>query len=967
MLKLQDQFVSALLDLGVDVRSDAHTRGLYATDASIYQVEPIGVVIPNRIDQIPDIMRVCAEYQVPVLPRGGGTSLAGQCINKALVIDVSARCHALLDLDPATGVCRVEPGLTIDDLNDQITRHGLFFAPDPSTARQANIGGCIGNNAAGVHSVLYGRTSESVLAIDACLADGRVVRFAEGAAKHDPVVRELTTRIVEVVRVHQDLIRARFPKTMRRSSGYQLDVILNQLESSNWDINRVNLAPLLCGSEGTLAFTLGAELKLHPIPKRKGLGVLSFGSVEDAIGAVASILSLNPAGVELLDELIMDLARENKECAQHIAILPDTSAKAVLFVEFFADTQDSIDHSLDLLSRLLPRVPLARFTDQASMAGAWKLRKAGEPLLHAIPGDRKPLGFVEDNAIPVDRLGEFVKRFRAIVEREGTIASYYAHASVGVLHVRPLLDLRDASDERAMHRIASDVADLAIELGGVPSGEHGDGRARGPFIERVFGPELLGAFREIKAIFDPDNLFNPGNIVEPGPLESISARTRIRPNQAQTRVAPLETFYQYTPEHGFAHAVELCNGAGVCRRKEGGVMCPSYQATLDERHSTRGRGNALRLALTGQTELGRDPSGEAALNDPGTLETLDLCLSCKGCKSECPSSVDIAKLKSEYLAQGYTQSGVPLKVRVMSSIHTLNRMGSMFPGLSNMMQRLGPIRSVINHAMGVHPDRSLPEFGRAIKRKSIQKQGAPRVVVLSDSFSSHNEPDVTHATISVLEKLGYAIEVIPVSDLGRAAISLGNLPHAIRDANRTLTMLKGFIEDESVLGFLVPEPSCLSGICDDWADLKLDHDKTVLDKLIARSALPETFVDVFWDRHPIRPSVRSIPSEIVLHGHCHQKSLWGDSTSSAIFARLFPGQVRVLQTGCCGMAGSFGYAAHRFDLSMKIGEQTLFPAVRALSKHDILIAPGTSCRHQILDGTGRKAFHPIEALDRVLI
>lgn len=955
--------------LGLEVHADDHMRGLYATDASIYQVPPLAIVMPEQTAQIPDLLRLCSKHGVPVLPRGGGTSLAGQCVNTALVIDVSSRCHGLQEHDATARTCEVEPGMTIDDLNDRLRPTGQFFAPDPSTARQANIGGCIGNNAAGVHSVLYGRTSKSVLAIDACLADGRRVRLGPGAAKdNDGVAHELTLAVVDVVRRHQQLIRDRFPKTMRRSSGYQLDVILDQLEACNWDTDQVNLAPLLCGSEGTLAFTLGAQLQLQHVPKYKGLAVLSFQSIEQAIDAVEPILSLNPAGVELLDDLIMDLARGNKETAAYVQVLPDSSAKAVLFVEFFADDKATINTRLDELSALLPQIPLARFTDSSSMVAAWKLRKAGEPLLHAIEGHRKPLGFVEDNAVPVAKLGEFVRRFRAIVESEGTIASYYAHASVGVLHVRPLLDLRDAGDEQAMHRIASNVADLAIELGGVPSGEHGDGRARGPFIERAFGPELLGAFREIKAIFDPQNLLNPGNIVEPGAVESISQHTRIRPGSKETEVSKMETYYQYKPEHGFAHAVELCNGAGVCRRKEGGVMCPSYQATLDERHSTRGRGNALRLAITGQSDLGHEPTGQAALSDPDTLETLDLCLSCKGCKSECPSSVDIAKLKSEYLAQGYASNGkVPLRVRVMSQIHTLNKLGALTPGIANAMQRFMPVRSVINHAMGVHPQRSLPEFGRAIKRCPVPQDDRPRVVLLSDTFTTHNEPSIAHATLGVLGMLGYAVGVEPVSDLGRAAISVGHLGHAVRDANATLEQLKPMIEDDSILALLIPEPSCLSAVCDDWADLKLSHPPELIERFIAKAVLPETFVERFWDRHPIRLMARPIEGQIVLHGHCHQKALWGDGTSSAIFQRLYPQRVRVLQTGCCGMAGSFGYAEHRFDLSMKIGEQTLFPSVRALDEHDVLIAPGTSCRHQILDGTARHALHPIEALARLLL
>lgn len=963
---LPAEFVTELRRLGIELYDDAHTRGLYSTDASIYQVAPIAVACPRRADQIPVLMGLCSEHAVPVLPRGGGTSLAGQCVNRALVLDVSADCYRLLDVDLDEMTCEVEPGITIDDLNDRLAGDGVFFAPDPSTARQANVGGCIGNNAAGVHSVLYGRTSDNVISIRACLADGRAMTFGPGAAKHDPAVREITARVVEVVRRNRELIRSRFPRTMRRSSGYQLDVILEQLESCAWDVESVNLAPLLCGSEGTLAVTMNAQLRLHPIPKQKGLGVLSFGSIEQAIRAVEKILTLNPAGVELLDDLIMDLARGNKECAEHIAVLPDRDAKAVLFVEFFGRDTAEVDESLCGLGSLLPDVPLALFTQPEDMAAAWKLRKAGEPLLHSIPGNRKPLGFVEDNAIPVARLSEFVERFRAIVEREGTVASYYAHASVGVLHVRPLLDLRDSEDERAMHRIASDVADLAIELGGVPSGEHGDGRARGPFIERMFGRELLEAFREIKSIFDPEGLLNPGNIVDPQEVESISHHTRIRPHDQPVRVGSLDTFYQYKPEHGFAHAVELCNGAGVCRRKEGGVMCPSYQATLDERHSTRGRGNALRLALTGQLDLEREPTGEVSLGDEETLRTLDLCLSCKGCKSECPSSVDIAKLKSEYLAQGYRESGIPARVRVMSHIHTLNRLGSVVPWLSNAMQRFTPVRSVINHAMGVHPSRSLPSFGRPIRRTGFTGSGSPRVVLLSDTFTTHNEPEIAHACVGLLEKLGYDLSVVPVSDLGRAAISQGNLEHAVRDADSTLGRLSHLIEDESIIAFLVPEPSCLSAVCDDWADLKLRHGPEFLQRLISRAVLPETFVDRFWTEHPSPLRSRTFSGRIVLHGHCHQKSLWGDATSSAVFERLYPGRVRTLATGCCGMAGSFGYSADHYGLSMKIGEQSLFPSVRELKKNDILIAPGTSCRHQIFDGTSKRALHPIVALERLL-
>jgi FAD/FMN-containing dehydrogenase/Fe-S oxidoreductase len=966
--QLEVQFIEQVHQhCGLEVNVDPHMLGLYATDASIYQVSPIGVVTPESIGQIPELLRICSEFNVPVIPRGGGTSLAGQCVNRAVVIDVSRGCHGLQSVDIPAGSCRVESGMTVDDLNDGLVEHGVFFAPDPSTSRQANIGGCIGNNAAGVHSVLYGRTSDNVLEIDASLADGTRVVFAKGSSKRDPVVRDITDRVIEVIGRNTEQIRERFPKTMRRSSGYQLDVILDQLDESDWDPDQVNLAPLLCGSEGTLAVTLGATLELREIPKCKGLAVMAFETLDEAIAAVAPSLTLNPSGVELLDDLIMDLARGNTECSKYVNLLPNSDAKAVLFVEFFAESLDSINASFERLREILPAVSITTSTDQIEMEHAWKLRKAGEPLLHAIEGNRKPLGFVEDNAVPVENLAEFVSRFREIVTREGTIASYYAHASVGVLHVRPLLDLRDPEDEKAMHRIASAVADLAQELGGVPSGEHGDGRARGPFVESYFGSELLTAFREIKAIFDPKNLLNPGNIIEPAPIESISEHTRIKPNTDLVEFPDIETYYRYEPEHGFGHAVEMCNGAGVCRRKHGGVMCPSYQSTLDERHSTRGRGNALRLAITGQVNLVGTNSSGALFDDQGTKDTLDLCLSCKGCKSECPSSVDISKLKSEFLAQGYQSAGrTPVSVRIMSNIHRVNKLGSQFPQLTNMMNSIPPVRSLINHALKIHPKRALPKMHPPVRRRDISQSTKPKVVLLSDTFTTHNDPSIARASVRVLEAFGYDVGIETVSDFGRAAISLGNLEFAINDAQRTLDQLKHLIDDDEIVAFVIPEPSCLSAAADDWTDLNLNRDVDLVNKFKSKAALPEAFIESWWDRHPTTPDFGSLDGRIMIHGHCHQKALWGDITSSAIFERLYPGMVDVLETGCCGMAGSFGYADHRYDLSMKIGEQALFPAVRRASMQDIIVAPGTSCRHQISDGTSRKSLHPIEALAQLL-
>ncbi|MFK7759357.1 MAG: FAD-binding and (Fe-S)-binding domain-containing protein [Phycisphaerales bacterium] len=986
---MDSAFVNLLRsEIGGDVLIDSHSRGLYSTDASIYQVMPRGVIVPNSINDAVRSVELLGGRRVSMLPRGGGTSLAGQCVNEAVVVDVSGKCDRLLEVDPENSWCTVESGITVEDLNDQVRSRGVFFAPDPSTARQATVGGCIGNNAAGVHSILYGRTSENVLSIDACMWDGTEIRFGDASCEQQTAgaerrVREIQHSVARVVEQHTDLIRARYPKTLRRSAGYQLDVMLDQLEGNDWDPAGLNLAPLLCGSEGTLAMTLTARLALKPIPKFKGLGVIAFASVEDAIDAVESLLGLDPAGIELLDDLIIDLARKNREQSRYVELLPKLSegvTRAVVYVEFFAESLERILQSLGGVERVMrgrDGGAVELISDPVAMEQAWKLRKAGEPLLHGVEGDRKPLGFIEDSAIPVDRLGEFVERLRGIVEREGTIASYYAHASVGVLHVRPLLDLRDPADESAMHRIASSCADLAKELGGVASGEHGDGRARGPVLERFMGPELMEAHRMIKAIFDPHHLMNPGNIVDPAPIESISQRTRVRPGATNLTIDGVETGMRFDDEGGFGHAVEMCNGAGVCRKKMVGTMCPSYQGTLDERHSTRGRGNALRLAITGQS-FGGDQGGSPQWDDAETLKTLDLCLSCKACKTECPSGVDIAKLKSEYLWQGFQRNGVPFKERVFSRVHLLNRVGALFPALSNSMSRFPPIRSVMNHVLGLHPDRSLPQYARAMKSSPIPADDRPKVLLISDSLSTHSEPRIVASGARVLDAIGFSAGVATVSDLGRAAVSQGDLGFAKKEAERSVKLIEKYIGNHDVEAIVFIEPSSLSVVMDEWADLVGAEYKERVNRIQSLSMLVETFVGQRWEScfEQLNEGGKTSGSGVVVakkfdqrmivHTHCHQKALWGSETTMGAFDSICPGSAELIDAGCCGMAGAFGFDAQKFELSNTIGNQRLMPAVRSRGGDVWVVAGGTSCRHQILDATGVHALHPIEAIDRLM-
>ncbi|MFO0857677.1 MAG: FAD-linked oxidase C-terminal domain-containing protein [Phycisphaerales bacterium] len=993
-----------------EIRLDFHNRMLYATDASLYQVEPLGVVIPANIPDGMRAVRTCFEHNIAMLPRGGGTSLAGQCTNQAIVIDWSNRCRAYSDLNINDKTINVEPGITIDDLNDAIASSGLFFAPDPATARHASIGGCIGNNAAGARSIKYGRTSESIVAIDACLADGSQVRFEHGAGRRDAKALQLAQGVCNIVRAHETLIRERFPKTVRRNAGYGLDMILRQLDAGV-AVEDINLAPLLCGSEGTLAITLGATLKLHDRPKSKALAVLGFADLDEAIAAVVPILSTQPSAVEMLDDIIIDLAKANNEYRKYVDLMPapphGQPLKAVLYVEYFGVSNQDIDDRIAALRKVIAAfetdssrsrsivVPMHVHKDAGAMLNAWKLRKAGEPLLHGIPGTRKPITFIEDNAIPVERLGEFVKRLRAIVTAHNTIASYWAHASVGVLHVRPLIDIHDTADREKMISIATQTADLARELGGVMSGEHGDGRVRSPFLERYYGPELMDAFKQIKRLFDPHNLLNPGNIVDitgdnPRPIPSIAESLRVEPKPKRPLAWPRDietsTFFDYSDQHGFDSAVEMCNGSGVCRKQQGGTMCPSYQATLDERHSTRGRGNALRLAITGQLGV----STQSIWNDPGTKETLHLCLSCKACKTECPSNVDIARLKAEYTAQRYRESGTPLAAKIMGEIRMLNRLGAIAPAIANWMSTTGLARAIVNRVLDIHPQRSLPKFSEALdhawplRRPSAtavlqdkttppnttrpsRRDGVQTIALFGDCFTMYNESHIGLATKRVFEAFGYNIVLANAGCCGRAKISLGLLAEAIHDIDDTLERLTPLIESDQVAAIVVAEPSCLSAFKDDWLNLKLRTPLTLRKKLAAKSFLPEQFLHVNWDKHPTTPRFNSPQSPVLLHGHCHQKALWGASSSADMLRRVAGDKLRVLDTGCCGMAGSFGYTTDRYELSIKIGDLALLPEARKADAATSICAPGTSCRHQIHDGAAKHAKHPMELLDEWLI
>lgn len=957
-----------------DVRFSRHERMLFATDASIYQVEPLGVVAPRTVREVQEIVGYCAAHDLPVLPRGGGTSLAGQAVNRAIVIDFSRYCNRILDIDTSNRTATVESGVVLAHLNQSLQKHNLMFGPDVATAAQANIGGMIGNNSAGAHSILYGRTVEHVLALDAVLPDGSEVSLSEGASLVDDRVAELTRQIAQIVLPLAGVIEKRYPKILRHVDGYNLDLMLHQLCESSERHEKVNLAHLLCGSEGTLAVTTRATLQLVDLPKQKALAVVAFASVDEALAFVQAVLRTKPAAVELLDDVVLGLAKRNAECRRYVQMMPrnaDGSVCALLYVEYFAAENDELRSKMRELENLAGNRPMKLFTTGPEMVMAWSLRAAGEPLLHGLPGNRKPLTFVEDVAVNPADLPSFIEEFRALLTEHGTTAAYYAHASVGCLHVRPMIDLRDEHDRERMQRIAEQVTELAMRYGGALSGEHGDGRLRSHLLERFYGSEICDGFRRIKAVFDPRNRMNPGIIVDPKP-DSMMRHLRVRPNEhfvAQPR--DQKTYFRYETEHGFGQAIELCNGAGVCRKTSGGAMCPSYRATLDERHATRGRGNALRLAITGQ--LSRD-GNTPAWNDLETHRTLDLCLSCKACKAECPSNVDIAKLKAEYLAHAWDERGrPPLATRFFGNVRAINKLGSHMAPLANAMMRFAPARAIVNRVLGIDPRRSLPRFERSLYRWNAQRgamrntQPAQTVILLPDCFTVYSEPRIGVAAIETLEHLGYRV-VLPrnVGCCGRSLISVGMLPDARQTCAAVARALIAHIEQEDAVAVVGCEPSCISAIVDDWQDLDMNVDRRKLAMLKERTIAVEEFVaqQLLLQgkvRKPAAETAVRSDDRVLFHGHCHQKALWSDAGTERLLHEVLGERITVLDAGCCGMAGSFGYGSAHYDVSQQIGELVLFPALRSDPSATIL-APGTSCRHQIRDALCRDALHPVDLI-----
>ncbi len=943
-----------------EVRFDAYTRAMNSTDATNYQMAPDGVVLPRSPDDVSAVVSTARTYGVPVLPRGGGTSLAGQAVNHAIVLDFSKYMHKVLEVNPEGKWVHTEPGVTIDALNRQLSTYGLLFAPDPSTSSRANIGGAIGNNSCGAHSIIYGKTVDHVSALDVILSDGSMAKFERlnerTLAQKLAITRfegDIYRKVHDLALNNQIEIERRYPKIMRRVGGYNLDLVR--------EASSINLCNLVVGSEGTLAVATAAKLRLEPLPHRRGLAVVHFHSLSDAMEATEAILEEKPAAVEHIGKMILQQARASLGFSRNLGFLQGEPSD-VLVVEFFGDGDAEIASLLDRLKFRMKQSRLGyavtTLTEMADQAKVWEMRRAGLGLMMNVSGDAKPIPFVEDTAVPVQRLPEYVKRFDEIVKSHGTEAGYYGHASVGCLHIRPLVNLKLRQGIDRMESIASSISDLVLEFGGSMSAEHGDGIVRGVWTEKMFGSTLYKAFRELKAAFDPDKIMNPGKIVDCPPL---TENLRYGPSYA---VSSIKTRLNFSKEGGFAAAVEACNGVGACRKVQAGAMCPSYMATREEEHSTRGRANALRSAISGRLP-------DDAMQSERMLQVLDLCLECKSCKSECPSNVDMAKLKYEFLDRYYRHHRLPLRSRLVANVHEFNAIAAPLASISNAVSQSYIGRWILEHTAGIDRRRRIPNVRSRTFEKCFDSRARPRsestyrgkVIFFHDTFTNFNYPEAGIAAVRLLESFGYEVSLVPRKCCGRPMISKGMLDQAASNARHNIDVLLPHVEQGTrIIGI---EASCISAIRDEYLDL-FPKDKAAEKVAGATQLLQELLVEASTDGKPV-PRFDARNQEVAVQIHCHERALVGSGPAIEAL-QLAPGfDIREIPAGCCGMAGSFGYEKEHYDISLAIGEDRLFPFARSAPDHMRIAVTGVSCHQQINHGTNRPPLFLSQLLASALV
>lgn len=955
-----------------EVLSDLFSRGRYATDASQYQMMPRAIVVPRSIEQARNAVRIAVDEKVPVTARGGGTSQCGQTVNSGVIIDCSKHLNRIIELDVDARRCTVEPGIVLEELNRQLKPHGLWFPVDVSTASRATIGGMTGNNSCGGRSLRYGTTRDNVIAMKAMLADGREARFGDvrpdlsdlppGHALH-----ALFRKLAGIGRRDADEVQARVPKVQRRVGGYNVDALVPPRDPDS----AINLAHLLVGSEGTLAFTTAVELKLWPLLGRRGVGVCHFGSFFRAMDAAQHIVKLQPIAVELVDDTMIELARKISIFEPTLRAAVRGEPAALLLVEFAEDEAENIAR-LKQLSELMSDLGFAwdkpgegyggvvEVLDPGLQQAITDLRTSGLNIMMSMREARKPVSFVEDCAVPLEHLAEYTSRLSDVFARHGTRGTWYAHASVGCLHVRPVLNLRLDKDVKAMRAIAEEAFAMVRAFKGSHSGEHGDGLVRSEFHRAMFGERLVRTFEEIKDTFDPDGLMNPGKIVR-SPKFDDRTLFRYHPDYAPARIQTALDWSDYPgAPGGVVGAAEMCNNNGACRKLQGGAMCPSYRVTRNERDVTRGRANTLRLALSGQL-------GDDALTSDAMAEAMSLCVSCKACRRECPTGVDMARINIEVKSARAARRGTPLRDKLVAYLPRYAPLARNVPEFFNARDAIPGARWLTQWGLGLTASRALPRWRRDVFAPQSALHGSgdgPEIVLWADTFNRYFEREVLDDALTVLVAGGYRVHIPQPSDgtsrplcCGRTFLSAGLVDEARAELERSLATLAPFAR--RAIPIVGLEPSCLLTFRDESLRLKPGP----IAELVSKSALLfEEFLAGEVSNERLRLALAPVAEKALLHGHCHQKSFGAMSAVEQVL-RLVPElEVEVVELSCCGMAGAFGYQAETIEVSRAMAELSLLPAVRQADPRTLVVADGTSCRHQIADGSRRKALHVAQVL-----
>ncbi len=927
------------------IRTDRFYRLLYSTDASNYQIEPLAVAFPKTTEDVAALVAEARQLQLPVLPRGSGTSLAGQAVGQAVVLDLSSHMGGILSVDPEARTVRVQPGIVVDRLNRALASQGLMFGPDPASSDRATVGGTVGNNGTGAHSILYGMAGDNVLSAQVVLYDGTVLELAPVEVSYTSGSRHpLLQELLRMRRQHADVIAQKFPRHWRRASGYSLNYLLQE---------PLYPARLLAGSEGTLAVATELTLSLVERPAAQVLAVFQFDELEAAMELVPGILERRPAAVELIGKMLVELARQQPLWASRLDFVSGLP-EAVLVVEFQADNEaEALQRAKDLAHSLGLPAHFAVGPDER--ARVWSVRKAGLNLLMSRRSDWKPIPCIDDVSVPVEHLAEYVAAVQELTSELGTTAAFYGHASAGCLHIRPLVNLKEAAGVQMMRQLVEGALALALRWGGVLSGEHGDGLQRSAYNERLFGREIYAIMKELKAVFDPEGILNPGKVVDGPPItENLRYGEGYRPLE-------VSTYLDWSSDGGFVRAVEMCNGSGVCRKLGEGTMCPSYMATRDEHDTTRARANALRHVLTGRLPA-------QWFTGPEMYSVLDLCLECKACKTECPTSVDMTKMKTEFLAHYYAVHGVPLRAKLFAKIHTLARAAAFLAPLVNLAAR-SPLASALASLVGIHPARRLPALATPTfegwwrKRRQASSGHRGRLVYFHDTWTNFFQPSVGMAAVEVLEAAGFQVEIVGGHPCcGRPMLSKGLVGDARRAAAELLNALQPWLRDG--VPIVGTEPSCVLTFRDEYPSL-LAQDGRV--QALAKGSF---LLDEFLVAHLGQDEIVGLFSEAqgeaaLFHGHCHQKALVGTSASLHLL-RVAGYRARDSGAGCCGMAGSFGYEAEHYEVSLRVAMDRLLPAVERWGPDDLVVTAGFSCQHQVQDLSGRRALHIAEALARRL-